>query len=494
MRAARSSRERRADPGPRRTRTNRREAAASAQWGVVGFVLLGLLLRAARIGESLWYDEINALRSFAIHGPGAIVGNYFDPVNHTFHTLLSWVSITALAHAPLEIAARVPALLFSLATIPVLYLLAKRAAGVRAGIIAAGLSAILPVLVLEGVDARGYSMVIFFAACSTLALMCALERESPWLWTLYALLAALGVWTHFAAAFVQVGHASWIVLQMIRRRKVGTHTRALAAIALAGVMSIALYAPALPDFLNLLGERDTFAATGADQFTLLSEEGYHALLQLGGSWNLVAALPGLALFLLGLVISMRTRESRCAAALLLLGLPLFAITVAISGTWVYARFMLFAMPGAVFLIAMGIDGLFRRHVALGVLAGVLMLAAAAFDLARRPPRQPLRESVEIAAQRVQRGEPVLALGLFHGVITIYQPPGMDLIFTRHADPDAFESALRRARPRCIIIYYPHLLTDQRAALLRAHDYVVEQRLDGWQDWGRGDVVVYRRGN
>jgi len=463
-----------------------------AWWIIVGLSTLALLVRWTRISESLWYDEINALRSFAVHGPGPIVGNFFDPVNHIFHTLLTWGSINLAAVASLEISARVPALLFSLGVIPIMCSLGMRGGSVRAGMIASGLSAILPVLVLEGVDARGYSMMIFFAAASTLVLLSALARESPWLWLLYAALASLGVWTHFVFALVPIGHAVWIIIQLTFPARAGVHVRALLAVALAGVMSITMYAPALPDFLNLLNDQGAFVAIQSEQPTLLGEEGFRAVLQLGGSWDAPTALPGLALFIPGLIIAMRFREPRRIASLLLLGVALFIIVVALTGTWVYARFILFAMPGAVILIALAIDALWKKHALAGLGAVVVVIVASAVDLSLRPARQPLRDAVEYVADRTQPGEPVIAVGLFHGVITLYQPPDMNLLFTRHADPGALEEAVVHSQPGFIIIYYPHLLTMERLAFLNERAYIESHRFAGWQDWGQGDVVIYER--
>ena len=43
----------------------------------------------------------------------------------------------------------------------------------------------------------------------------------------------------------------------------------------------------------------------------------------------------------------RREAARGAIAAALLGLPLMIVTVALSGTWIYARFTLFALPGAI---------------------------------------------------------------------------------------------------------------------------------------------------
>ena len=94
---------------------HKRSRASSSMdlWIVTGLIVLGLLVRATRLGESLWYDEIAAWLSFGIHGPGPIIGNLYEPANHVAHTLLSWCAVELFERVlPSEIALRLPALLF----------------------------------------------------------------------------------------------------------------------------------------------------------------------------------------------------------------------------------------------------------------------------------------------------------------------------------------------------------------------------------------------
>ncbi|MEE8507475.1 MAG: hypothetical protein V3T07_00295, partial [Myxococcota bacterium] len=87
-------------PGPRRLAA------------LLGLVVVALLLRSLRLGESLWYDEIAAWLDYGVHGPGPIIGNYFDPANHVAHTLTTAWSVSLLGAG--EFGLRAPALLCSL--------------------------------------------------------------------------------------------------------------------------------------------------------------------------------------------------------------------------------------------------------------------------------------------------------------------------------------------------------------------------------------------
>ena len=86
-----------------------------------------------------------------------------------------------------------------------------------------------------------------------------------------------------------------------------SNTQRWTAAALAAALTLLLYAPALPD---LLAQRGMYTAARGNEPGVFGPEGWHTLLQLGGSWSAWAALPGLALAAFGLASAPR----RCSAA------------------------------------------------------------------------------------------------------------------------------------------------------------------------------------
>ena len=60
---------------------------------LLGLVVLAAAIRAVRIGESLWYDELSVLFDYLLYGPGAVAGNYFVSSNHVAHSLLTWCAM-----------------------------------------------------------------------------------------------------------------------------------------------------------------------------------------------------------------------------------------------------------------------------------------------------------------------------------------------------------------------------------------------------------------
>jgi hypothetical protein len=490
---------------PRPSQGHKRRGTGPLElWTVSGLVLVALLIRATRLTESLWYDEIAAWGSYGAHGPGPILGNFFEPSNHVAHTLATWCSVSGLEHVlGFEIALRVPALLFSLGAVVAVWGMVRSVLGPRAGLIAGGLLAIWPVPVLEGAEARGYSMMICFSALATWAFPATRTQERPWRWCAYAALCALGVWSHFVTAFVPIGHTAWLAWRGVRRHEVGRAVRGGLAIALAGLVTLALYAPALPD---LIDQRDMYRSSHGDEPSVLGAEGWHALLQLGGSWYLWAAWPGLFLGAIALFSVARRgtpskMDSKAAAgdspplgdaiALSLLGLPIFLLTVVLAGSWMYARFALFSAPGAALLTAAGLETCWRWKRAAALAGAIVLLAASASDLAVRPARQPLRDAATYVRENRADGEAVLVIGLAHRVFDLYAADLMPRYSLRHGAD--LHLTLDRADPSWIVLYYPRHVTADRSALLEERGYVPAERFRGWADWDNGDVVVWKKG-
>jgi 4-amino-4-deoxy-L-arabinose transferase-like glycosyltransferase len=461
-------------------------------WTIAGITAAGLLVRAPRLTESLWYDEIAAWTSHTAGGPIAIMGSFAEPSNHIAHTLLCWYTVSAFEQSlGFEIALRLPALLFSLAAIGAMYGLAREVTRTRPAAIAAGLMAVLPVAVLEAAEARGYSMMICFSALASWTLLANVRDERAWRWALYAALCAAGAWTLFVTAFVPIGHAVWLGWRAARHRETGRAVRGGVALALAAATTIAVYAPAFPD---LLDARGMYVAGHGDEPSVFGPEGWHALLQLGGSWYAWTALPGLALLAIGGVATARSAgpppSLRDAAAVTLLGLPVFLLVVLVSGSWMYARFTLFSLPGAVLLVAVGIDGLWTRRRAAGIAAAVLVAAASLSDLVVRPAKQPLRDAAELVRSRRGKGETILVIGIAHRVIDVYLADlSPQYSFMHGAD---LESKLTTVDPEWIVLYYPNNVSAANYTLLESRGYETVERFPGWVDWSNGNVVVYKR--
>jgi len=487
-----------------------RSADGKTTWLVLGLVALGCVFRLPRLGESLWYDEIAAWLDYAQQGPRVIVTTYYDPANHIFHTLLSWVSVEWLSSwFGQELALRFPAFVFSLLSIVMVYFLARTVAGRRVAFFAGLFAAILPVSVLEGVEARGYSMMICASAAATWIVLSTCKRNAWWKWVIYVVICALGIWAHMMTVWVVIGHFVWLVARGGKfffdklqpsndpvRRDLVAVSMGSTAIFITAVLTLFLYWPVIDDIWQMRGQ---FASETGNEPSVLGAEGLHTLLQLGGSWYWWAAIPGLLLFSLGIFTALRSfiapdRASdeayiRPGSALLLalLGLPIMAVVLYFAGSWMYARFALFALPGSILAMAIGLDWLWSKHRVFGIVMLLCLVGVGVGEISLRPPKQPLREAADVVRTVRVPGETVLILGLRHRVMKVYATDLYpDYISNRGQN---FAQQFSWSKPNWIIVLYPHLLQQDQWQTFQRHGYIEKAHLEGWVDWGGGDVII-----
>ena len=468
---------------------------STAMWLAIA---LGVALRLARFTESLWYDEISALLDYAQYGAGATIGTYFVQSNHVLHTLLTaWM--IELADGVSEPILRTPALLAGLGSIPALWWLGREVSRGDADAgsplaplpyLCAGAAALMPIMVLESVEARGYSLMILFAALSSAALLRGIRTGGCLAFLGYALFAALGVWTHLVFVALPLGHA---IVLATRMRKANS-LAGLLAICLAAITAFTLLSPLIPELVHHQSE---FRALDGDEPTLFSREGLGVLLGLSGSWwwDAVFWLP---LVLLGIAGVLLDRARRIPLALTLAGLPILIVLVTLGGSWMYARFAVFALPGAILAGACGISDIVRgrtkapnsARMPYGLLMAGSVVAFAWIDkVLDLPPKQPIRDAVAYIDARADESAVVAAAGLHDNIAAYY-----GVIADRTIDNAGYGGrgiATLTREPEWLIVLYPHALDPALTRDLE-NRWTLEASFDGWVDWGKGDVRVYRR--
>lgn len=455
---------------------------------VVLLTVLALVPRLIRIDESLWYDEIAAMTSFSIHGPGPALGNYYALSNHVLHSALTSLLIDVNGGVN-ELVLRTPALLAGIACVPAMFGLARTVDGDRFGLIAAAVMALMPVAVLESVDARGYSLMMLFTILTTWQVVRISDgHRSATLW--YAVFATLGCWSHFAFAFVPLGHALLALSWLLRRHRRGPGLRLTVGLGLGGVTTLLVLAPVLPSFLLL---RSEFVAADGDEPSLFGIEAWKGLLQLGGSWYFWAALPGLALALLGGTESSRWPRLRIATVASVSGGLVTAILLIAGDGWVYARFLLFLIPASVLLIAAGIRALMflPQRSEPAYVAAMILAIGWCTALVVRPPRQPIRDAIDAMADAAP-GRSVWSIGLGDDVADYYASAS-DLRLQHAVDLGArLDDETLAAGPDHIVLLYPDLIAEPTRAMLETAGFKTTARFEGWLDWGNGDVELLMR--
>jgi len=450
---------------------------------LLNWIVLGAMLRLVLASQSLWYDEISALVSFALEGPGVAFGSYAVPTNHVPMTLAVWLSTTALGSVH-EVVVRLPAIVAGVATIPAAHALGVALRDARLGNALALVAAIAPLAVVESAEARGYAFVILGATVAAAALARATRTGARGDHALFAVACAFAAWAHPVAILLPVAAG---VVGLARDRRL-----AVAAL-LSGVIAAMLLSPLLGDVLATRGD---YARTDAAQPSVFSREGYESLTGLALSWSRWFLTPApilTALFIAGAALVLRARDEGARrtrrvltpfalALLLALALP------PILGSWTYARFTLFALPIGLVAVAVAMDALPKR--AWSALVVVLLFVDSFASLAFYRTKQPIREAVEIVSALRAPDDAVAAIGLPDNAVGFYAlRTGFDAVPTGFLGAD-LDAIVARSRPRFVVVLYPERLAAETVASLdRAFDRT--HRLEGWADWGHGAVEVWQ---
>ena len=207
-------------------------------------VLVGSAARLYHISRAMRHDEAYMYLRFASR-PLAVAMSTFDVGNHVLNTILVHVSSALLGNHPWVI--RLPALLFGILSIVVLYALARAVYNKHAGLLAAGLLSSSYAYVLFSVNGRGYTLlaVLFMVA---LGLARHLSRSaSIGAWALFAVVSALGFYTIPQMLYPYGVVVTWLLLS-IMAHATGIERRSLllqlgGAIIVTGVLVGLLYSP-----------------------------------------------------------------------------------------------------------------------------------------------------------------------------------------------------------------------------------------------------------
>lgn len=201
--------------------------------GVAALTGLAALLRFYHLGhQGFWFDEANT--TVLVHfSPGKMLGR----VPHTESTpplyyCIAWVWARIFGYG--ETALRSLSAVAGVLTVPVAYGGARKLVSVRAGLIAAALTACSPLLVWYSQEARSYALLVLLSAASLLAFAYVLERPTSRSAAAWVIASALALATHYYALLVVVPEALWLlaVQRRVRAVQVGFGLVAVCGLAL----------------------------------------------------------------------------------------------------------------------------------------------------------------------------------------------------------------------------------------------------------------------
>ena len=198
-------------------------------WIVAGLTLLGALMRFATLGvQAYHHDEIvTASRVLRVGFGHAMDAVGFSESAPPLYYALAWLWTQVAGNG--EWGLRSLSAIAGVATIPVAYVVGRELRGARAGVIAAALVAVNPMLLWYSQEARAYALLGFFCALSLLYCVRALQTPScrfdpdsgekrqlggkrDFVW--WGVFSALALATHYFAVFPLIAE----VVLLARRR------------------------------------------------------------------------------------------------------------------------------------------------------------------------------------------------------------------------------------------------------------------------------------
>ena len=333
---------------------------------VAALTLLAAALRFARIGhQGFWFDEANT--ALLVHfSPGKMIG--LIPQTESTPPLYycvawAWARVFGYGEAGLRSLSALAGLL----TVPVVFAAGRKLISVRAGLIAAALTASNPVLIWYSQEARSYELLVLLTSLSLLAFAYARARPTPRSLAAWVIASAVALATHYYAVLAVVPEAIWLLVVHRRRRPVQI------AVAVVGLCGLGL----IPLAISQHGTgRSTWISSSplrrrlgqiVPQFAAGFDGPAHGVLE---PVSLAIVVLALVLLVLARSSDAARRGALVAAGLALAGFLLSLLLVAVGFDDLLTRNMLGLWPACALLVAGGLAVARPRFV--GVVAAVAL--------------------------------------------------------------------------------------------------------------------------
>jgi mannosyltransferase len=382
----------------------------------VGATVALAAMAAYRIGhKQMWVDEGVAVGlSHESLGRFLYVITHYEVNQSPFYVVFRvW---NALGDDPAVM--RALSAIFSVATIPLLYVLGRRLYDARVGAIASIVLAVNGLVLQWSQQVRAYTMAMFLVTLATYLFVRTVDEPSTTLGFLYGTVALAAIATHFFSVLVIAAHAVSLLILRPRPTRVFVWPAALIG---ALLVPIALFV----------------ATAEGDPLAWVDEPGGkvfgRALSRLaGGKFPLIvyAVLAGL-----GVVATVRAvradPRSRASFRLLLpclwAGLPIVVgilFSVVASPVFV-AKFFIGLLPGAALVIAYGVVSLRARPVRIAALVVLVAFALASnARWYRADSREDWTAATDVVAEQAGPDDTVVVLPSIGGSVAEY--------YARHA--------------------------------------------------------------
>jgi len=401
-------------------------APASAPMALAAIVAVALVARIIGLDGGLWVDEIYSLvRSFRAP-TSEILADFWGDNHHPLYALLAHASRALFGESPWAV--RLPAMLFGVAAVPMLYQLGARLVPRREALLASLLLAVSYHHVWFSQNARGYSAIAFLAIVTTWALLRAVETGAARDYALYAVAAALGAYTHLTMIFVVVGHALAAAVYLAAPGR-PVDRRALVrggiiAFAGAALLTLVLYAPMLRDVVDFFLNRPSQLRGVSTPRWALLETVRVLVLGLGAGLAIVGGIVVAAGAVVGVSgLASYWHRHRLFVLMLLAPCIVTVAGAALARGTMYPRFFFFAIGPAFLVVVRGAfvtcqwlaARLGRAQLGMPLASGgvalVALLSAASLAFNYRYPKQDFEGAMRFVLSEQRAGDAVVSTGL-----------------------------------------------------------------------------------
>jgi len=311
-------------------------------------VVVAAALRLIGANDQLWFDEIATLLD-SVRKPLGVIATHFPSDNdHVFYSELAHISVRLGGETPFTV--RLPAILFGIASIPLIYWVGTKITTRIEALASAILATVAAYHIWFSQNARGYTILLVLSLVGTRLILNGLRARSIKPWLGFALVSALAAYTHLSMIMMVVGQAIAVALYLLTSKRATMAEMKGPAIGFIGaaLLTIILYLPMLGDVATFFhGEATAAKPTATSGLLHMFSE-----MQVGLARGTVAIL-GAAVFLIGLVSYWR--QSSLIPGLFFIPPALIYLTTVLLERPTRPRFFFFI---AGFLLLVGVRGVF----------------------------------------------------------------------------------------------------------------------------------------
>jgi mannosyltransferase len=299
--------------------------ASAETWILAGLVILAAALRFATISsQSYWLDESQAAHELSLSFGAMLRAWNSAEWNPPLYLIVAWP--WAKLFGTSEAGLRSLSALLGVGLVPLLYLAGRELVSARAGLVAAALAAVNPLMIDYSREAREYMLLVVLCTASILFFARAWRRGTNRELVWWAVVSALALLTQYFAGFLVAAEGLLLVW----------HLRSRASVIALGAQAVVL-APLIPHVVPRFGEKALFITSqglGTRVQQVPVAFAFNTLFKSSAvSYGLLGAAALAAIVIVLLIIGADSRQLRGAglAALLAASVLLLPLGLALTG-------------------------------------------------------------------------------------------------------------------------------------------------------------------